>query len=74
MDVDRDMEIDRDRGTYIDMDINPAEIYADGFDTLQKFVQRGMIPRRKLVQRATLHKFCLEELCIITLQKFVKGV
>jgi hypothetical protein len=54
--MDRDMDRDRDSDRYIDTDrdknhdkdMDPAEIYADGSDTPQKFVLRGMVPRRNL--------------------------
>jgi hypothetical protein len=38
------MGTDRDKDMNIDMDMNPAKIYADGLILLE-FVPRGVIPR-----------------------------
>jgi hypothetical protein len=39
--TDKDNDMDRDK--YIDVEIDPTQIYVDGFDTLRKFVPSGMI-------------------------------
>ncbi len=58
----REMEIDWDRVTNIDMDIKPAEISAEGYNTPQQICSEGY-PAQILSRRI-----------IITMQKFVKGV
>jgi hypothetical protein len=74
MDVDRDMEIDRDRGTYIDMDINPAEIYADGFDRYPtEICSEGYDTSQEICSEGYPAEI-LSRRIIIILQTFVKGV
>ncbi len=48
MDRDRDGDRYMDTDTNIDMNMDPAEIYADGPDTPRKFVLRGLIPGMNL--------------------------
>jgi hypothetical protein len=48
--MDRDRDGDRYTDTNIDIDMDPAEIYADGPDTPRKLFLRGLIPRINLLR------------------------
>jgi hypothetical protein len=60
--MDTDRNTDRDTDTHIDMDMDPAEIYADGSDTPQKFLPGGYDSPQKFVQWVMIPRInlCLE--------------